>query len=101
MKLRGSVLRPENIVSFEPEGTSRRFDKPPRLLFVLSVVFFVFFKHVREHGFQRQGLTPSQSGAPFAAPSHFPSDRKQGAVFLYKFRFTTGNRKSLLAKVSL
>lgn len=47
------------------------------------------------------GPDPGRSGEPFAAPSHFPSDRKRGAVFLYKFRFTAGNRKSLLAKVSL
>lgn len=37
----------------------------------------------------------------FSTPFHFLSDRKQGAVFLYKFGFTTGKRKSLLAKVSL
>lgn len=43
----------------------------------------------------------SQSRVPLATPSHFPSDRKQGAVFLYKFGFTAGRRKSLLAKVSL
>lgn len=46
-------------------------------------------------------LRASQSRVPLATPSHFPSDRKQGAVFLYKFGFTAGKRKSLLAKVSL
>lgn len=46
-------------------------------------------------------LWASQSRVPLATPSHFPSDRKQGSVFLYKFRFTTGKRKSQLAKVSL
>lgn len=43
----------------------------------------------------------SQSRLPFTTPSHFPSDRKQGTVFLYKLGFTAGKRKSLLAKVSL
>lgn len=33
--------------------------------------------------------------------SHFPLDRKKAAVFLYKFGFATGRRKSQLVKVSL
>ncbi|KAF3836575.1 hypothetical protein F7725_029133, partial [Dissostichus mawsoni] len=33
---------------------------------------------------------PRRSRVPLAAPSHFLSDRKQGAVFLYKFGFTAG-----------
>lgn len=44
---------------------------------------------------------PAGARVPPATPSHFPSDRKQDTVFLYKFGFTAGKRKSLLAKVSL
>lgn len=70
-----------------------------------SIVCIHIYTHthiyVNIYFFPSAARTRSCAPRPFAAPSHFPSDRKQGAVFLHKLRFTTGTRKSLLAKVSL
>lgn len=95
MKLRGSVLRPKK----NKHKTIRHFTHAEVAALQMSVTLFIrsLYRCAGEHLANGAG----ESRVPLTTPSHFPSDRKQGAVFLHKFGFTAGKHKSLLAKVSL